>query len=99
MEMLNTIQLLFVVAVSEGSRPFGIDTSIEGMNSQRFSVGIFYFLIVAIGVFTVFIFMFMFKGRTSKLKPGEKWLFAWILAGVVGAVLFGAAQLLDGYLF
>ncbi len=85
--------------VKEGSGPFGLDTSIEGMMSQEFSVGIFYFLVTAILVFTVFIFLFMFKGKGAKLKAGEKWLFAWLLFGVVAAVAFGAAQLLDGYLF
>lgn len=92
------LQGMFAIGV-EGSGPFGIDTSIEGMKSQRFSVGIFYFLVAAIGVFTVFVFMYMFKDRTSKLKSGEKWLFAWILLGIIGAVIFGATQLLHGYLF
>ncbi len=82
----------------EGSGPFGIDTSIEGMKSQEFSVGIFYFLIASIVVFTIFIFMFMTKGKAD-LKIGEKILFAWILLGVVVAVIFGAAQMLHGYLF
>ena len=82
-----------------GSGPFGLDTSIEGMNSQQFSVGIFYFLVVAIFIFTAFIFLFMFKGKGAKLKTGEKWLFAWLLFGVVVALGFGATQLLHGYLF
>ena len=82
-----------------GGGPFGIDTSIEGMNSQEFSVGIFYFLIVAIVVFTGFVFMFMFKDKAVKLKTGEKILFAWLLLGIVVAVGFGAAQMLHGYLF
>ena len=85
--------------VAEGSGPFGFDTSIEGMMSQEFSVGIFYFLVAAIFIFTAFIFLFMFKGKGAKLKTGEKWLFAWLLFGVVVAVGFGAAQLLHGYLF
>ncbi len=84
--------------VKKGSGPFGIDTSIEGMNSQEFSVGIFYFLIVSIAVFTVFAFMFMLKSKAD-LKTGEKVLFAWIFFGIVMAVVFGAAQMLDGYLF
>ncbi len=82
-----------------GSGPFGLDTSIEGMNSQQFSVGIFYFLVVAIFIFTAFIFLFMFKGNKAGLKTGEKWLFAWLLFGVVVALGFGATQLLHGYLF
>lgn len=88
------------LSVEENSGPFGIDTSIEGMNSQEFSVAIFYFLIASIIVFTIFVFMFMTKGsKTSKLKKGEKILFVWILLGVVVAVVFGAAQMLHGYLF
>lgn len=88
----------FSLLVKEGSGPFGIDTSIEGMKSQEFSVGIFYFLIASIIIFTVFVFMFMMKSKTN-LKKGEKILFAWILLGIVTAVVFGAAQMLHGYLF
>jgi hypothetical protein len=86
-------------AAAEGSGPFGMDMSIEGMRSHQFSVAIFYFLIIAIFVFVVFIFLFMFKDKSSKLKKGEKWLFAWLLIGVAVAITFGATQMLDGYLF
>jgi len=86
-------------SVKEGAGPFGIDTSIEGLNSQEFSVGIFYFLIASIVVFTIFVFMFMFKGKASRLKAGEKVMFVCILLGIVVAVVFGAAQMLHGYLF
>lgn len=85
--------------VKDGSGPFGIDTSIEGMKSQEFSVGIFYFLIASIVIFTVFVFMYMTKDKTANLKKGEKILFVWILLGIVVAVGFGAAQMLHGYLF
>ena len=88
----------FLLSVKEGSGPFGIDTSIEGLKSQEVSVGIFYFLIASIIVFTIFVFMFMLKSKTS-LKKGEKILFVWILFGVVVAVIFGASQMLHGYLF
>ncbi len=87
------------LSVEEGTGPFGVDTSIEGMKSQEFSVGIFYFLIASIVVFTIFVFMFMTMGKTEKLKLGEKILFAWILFGIVVAVVFGATQMLHGYLF
>jgi len=82
-----------------GSGPFGLDTSIEGMNSQSFSVGIFYFLVVAILIFTAFVFLFMFKSKGAGLKTGEKWLFAWLLFGIFVALGFGATQMLHGYLF
>lgn len=87
-----------MLSVKEGSGPFGIDTSIEGLKSQEVSVGIFYFLIASIIVFTIFVFMFMLKSKTN-LKKGEKILFVWILLGVVVAVIFGASQMLHGYLF
>ena len=77
----------------------GKGMTIEGMETQEFSVGIFYFLVICILVFTAIVFMFMFKDKTQKLKKGEKWLFAWILFGVVVATAFGAAQLLHGFLF
>lgn len=98
-----------VAILTEQKGPFGIDTSIEGMKSQQFSVGIFYFLVVAIIVFTIFVFMFMLKGKGedksetagkgSGLKSGEKLLFIWLLLGIVVAIGFGAAQMLHGYLF
>ncbi len=100
----NILQMIgaivgFSINISTGSGPFGMDTSIEGMMSQQFSVGIFYFLVTAILIFTAFIFMFMFMGKGAKLKLGEKILFGWLLFGVFVAVGFGAAQLLHGYLF
>ena len=39
------------------------------------------------------------KGKSSKLKTGEKLLFIWIMFGVVVAIVFGAAQMMHGYLF
>ena len=72
--------------------------SIESMSTQSFSTGMFYFLIFAIVVFLVIAFMFMFKDKTEKLKKGEKFLFIWILIGVVVAVVFGAAQMMHGFL-
>ena len=93
-----------VAAAEEKTRPFGLDMSIESMSSQQFSVGIFYFLIVAIIVFVGIVFMFMFKDNGKKeggvkLKTGEKWLFAWIMFGVLFAIVFGAAQMMHGFLF
>jgi len=83
----------------EESRPFGVDMSIESMSSHSFSVGMFYFLVFAIIVFVVIAFLFMFKDKSSKIKIGEKIMFAWILVGVVAAVVFGAAQMMHGFLF
>lgn len=80
-------------------RPFGLDLTIESMQSQRFSVAIFIFLIIGITVFTAFVFAYLKLGRNKKLKRGEKYLFVWILFGVVAAIAFGASQLLFGNLF
>ena len=88
-----------VLSVEEAAELSDFHSSIESINSQEFSVGIFYFLIASIIVFTIFVFMFMFKDKSSKLKKGERILFIWILFGVVVAVIFGAAQMLHGYLF
>lgn len=97
--ILPMLKLNLMEIVTKSDNAFGIDTSIEGMNSQEFSVAIFYFLVAAIIIFTIFVFMFMFKDKTSKLKTGERWMFVWILFGIVVAVIFGATQMLHGYLF
>ena len=101
-ELLITDHILRLSIEAEKVRPFGIDMSIESMSSRQFSVGIFYFLVAAIIIFVGITFMFMFKGKQgekSKLKKGEKIMFAWILFGVVVAIIFGAAQMMHGYLF
>ena len=77
----------------------GFNTGIEGMDSQRWSVGIFIFLMFCIVVFTIIVLKFMTSDRGGKLKRGERLLFAWILLGVVAAVIIGALQLLQGRLF
>jgi len=69
------------------------------MDSQQWSVGIFVFLIFCVLVFTVIVVKFMTADKVSKLKRGEKVLFAWILLGVIAAVIIGAMQLLQGRLF
>jgi heme/copper-type cytochrome/quinol oxidase subunit 4 len=83
----------------EQENPFNTDTTIEGMRSQEFSVGMFYFLAFCIVVFTLIMFAFMFKGRQKTLKTGEKVLFFWIFLGIVAAVAFATTQMLQGYLF
>ena len=77
----------------------GFNTGIEGMDSQQWSVGIFVFLIFCVLVFTVIVVKFMTGDKAAKLKRGEKFMFAWILLGVVAAVIIGAMQLLQGRLF
>jgi len=95
----NSSLIRLVAENSSKGNSYGLDMSIESMNSQQFSVGIFYFLIAAICIFVGITVMYMFMGKSKKLKTGEKWLFAWILFGVVVAVVFGAMQMLHGYLF
>lgn len=85
--------------VEDVARPFGFDLSIDGMQTQGFSVGIFVFLIIGIVVFTLIVFAFLTKSKGARLKSGEKYLFAWILFGVVVSIAFGASQLLFGNLF
>ena len=75
-----------------------LDLSIEGMSSQQFSVGVFYFMMVGVVVFSVIIYFFLGMSKT-KLKTGEKWMFAAIIFGVVVAVFFGATQMVFDYLF
>jgi hypothetical protein len=80
---------------------------VEGIYSQQFSVGIFFFLIICILVFTVIVIKFMGTSKvnpetgikSNDLKTGEKILFIWIFIGIVVAVIMGAVQLLQGYLF
>ncbi len=80
---------------------------VEGLYSQQFSVGIFFFLLLCIIFFTVIVFKFMkSSGKTTErdqpakgLKTGEKIMFFWIYLGIIAAVIMAAMQLLQGYLF
>jgi hypothetical protein len=77
-----------------------LDLSIEGMRSQQFSEWIFVFLLVSIAIFTAIVIAFMYsKNRTSKMRTGERFMFTAIIAGIVVAIIFGAVQMLNGYLF
>ena len=79
------------LAVSQSSTEFSpkLDLSIEGMRSQQFSEGVFVFLLV--GMFS--------KNRSQKMKVGERFMFTAIILGVAIAIIFGAVQMLGGYLF
>lgn len=103
--MLNSINLLSVSAGSIVDDQWGI----EGIYSQQFSVGIFFFLLGCIIFFTLIVIRFMSTGAKSGdgdgqskakgLKTGEKIMFFWIFVGIVGAVIMAVMQLLQGYLF
>jgi phosphoglycerol transferase MdoB-like AlkP superfamily enzyme len=70
------------------------------MRSQQFSEGVFAFLLVGIVVFIGIVIAFMFsKNRPEKIKLGERVMFAAIILGVAVAIIFGAVQMLGGYLF
>ncbi len=77
---------------------FGMDLGIEGMRSQKFSVGIFIFLIISLILFCYIIYVYLPKGRFSGLKTGEKYMFGAIVGGVILAVVIGWLQLIEGYL-
>lgn len=80
-----------------GSEAF--DLGIESMRSHSYSVGIFVFMMIAIAVFVGIMFAHFRPQKGEKVKAGEKMLFAWIIVGVIVAILFAAVQLLDGILF
>jgi branched-subunit amino acid permease len=70
------------------------------MRSQQFSEGVFAFLLIGIVVFSGIVFAFMSnKKRSEKTRFGERVMLAAIILGIVVAVIFGALQMLGGYLF
>ena len=74
--------------------------TIEGMRSQEFSIGIFIFMIIGVGVFLVIVFQMATTLKVNeRLKTGEKVMLVCIILGVIFAVSFGAMQLLQGRLF
>jgi branched-subunit amino acid permease len=77
-----------------------LDLSIEGMRSQEFSEGVFVFLLLGIVVFSGIVIALMFsRNRPKDVRLGERIMFAAIILGVVVAIIFGALQMLGGYLF
>jgi uncharacterized membrane protein YgaE (UPF0421/DUF939 family) len=70
------------------------------MRSQQFSEWIFAFLLLSIIIFSGIVIAFIFsKNRPQQMKTGERMMFTAIISGIVVAVIFGALQLLSGYLF
>jgi len=76
---------------------FGIDMSIEGLRAQKYSVGIFVFLVLSLILFSYIIYLYLPKGK-NKLKTGEKIMFGSIILGVILAIIIGWIQLIEGYL-
>jgi hypothetical protein len=76
------------------------DLSIEGMRSQQFSVGVFIFMLLTIFVFSAIVYSVVFGKHAPKtMRLGEKILFGAIIFGIIVAIIFGATQMLSGYLF
>ena len=72
--------------------------TIEGMKSQEYSIGIFFFMLAGIVLFAVIIYKFARDAKKEGIRRGEVVMFAWLIFGLVGAVIYGAAQLLFGQL-
>jgi hypothetical protein len=89
----------FVSVLAEATSP-KLDMSIEGMRSQQFSVGVFFFMLLGVLVFSGIIYAVAFGRYAPKtMKTGEKVMFGAIIFGTVLAVVFGGMQLLTGDLF
>lgn len=70
------------------------------MRSQRFSEGVFVFMLVTILVFSAIVYAVVFgKYAPKTMRTGERLMFGAIILGIVVAVIFGALQMLSGYLF
>ena len=77
-----------------------LDLSIEGMRSQQFSTGVFFFMLLGVLVFSGIVYMVMFGNHApKKMRTGEKVMFGLIITGIVVAVIFGGLQMLGGNLF
>lgn len=80
-----------------GSR---VDLSIEGMQSQRFGVGVFFLLMLGVVLFAGIILAVMKGSGGEKItRPGERVMFGAIILGVLVAVVFASLQMLSGVLF
>ncbi|MDR2195799.1 MAG: hypothetical protein LBE50_04250 [Gallionellaceae bacterium] len=86
--------------LTDSASQAGVDLSIEGMRSQQFSQGVFVFMLVTILVFAAIVYAVVFgKYAPATMRTGEKLMFGAIILGIIAAVIFGALQMLSGYLF
>ena len=98
--ILNYLGSGGLISIQSGASRPALDMSIEGMRSQQFSVGVFFFMMLGVLVFSGIIYAVAFGRFAPKtMKPGEKVMFAAIILGTVLAVVFGGLQLLSGELF
>lgn len=86
------------VAANDSNIVMGIDMSIEGLRSQKYSVGIFIFLVISLIFFSGIIYMYIPRKGKAGLKTGEKVMFGCIIAGIFIAIAVGWIQLIEGYL-
>jgi len=97
--LLIGLQHNVVLLVTSDTSP-KLDLSIEGMRSQQFSVGVFFFLLLGIAVFSAIVWGVMFGKHAPKTtRLGERLMFGAIILGIVAAIIFGALQMVVGYLF
>jgi hypothetical protein len=97
-EGLNAVNFMNVLISTANSSK--LDLSIEGMRSQQFSTGVFFFMLLGVVVFSAIVIMVMFGSHApKKMRTGEKVLFGLIISGIVVAVIFGGMQMLGGSLF
>lgn len=96
---LNYLVSFLVQSGGSSTELWGLDLSIEGLRSQRFSRWIFGFLIASLIVFAAIIYLYLPRGKDkAPLKRGEKVMFGAIIFGMVMAVVLGWIQLIEGYL-
>jgi len=92
---LGANELIAQVEDHNDADPF----TIESMRSKEYSVGIFFFMVLGIAVFSAILYNFFLRAKSEGMRTGEKLLFAWLVLGVVAALAFGTTQLLFGHLF
>lgn len=95
---VDSISQSISVAATDSNIVLGIDMSIEGLRSQKYSVGIFVFLVISLIFFSGIIYMYLPRKGKAGLKTGEKIMFGSIIAGVFIAIAIGWLELIEGYL-
>lgn len=79
---------------------FNLESGIERMDGQNFSLGIFIFMVIGVVIFSGLTFLVIFGKKSKKVdRLGERLMFAGLILGVVMAVIIGASQMLIGYTF
>ena len=98
--IFSDLHLTYLSILANADISHKLDLSIEGMRSQQFSVGVFIFMLIGILVFSGIVYSVMFgKYAPKTMRVGETVMFGAIILGIIAAVIFGALQMLSGYLF